>query len=344
MDSYHESLKKTEVAREQLALLQANGEKIVHDEARLERQREIVAQCTEEEERLAGLVEERRSKADILEKQRLAAQAESVRLPPSNAPRPFDKIIKFWQNYAQETVPPNHQRPQKKARRIAETPEPSSSTPSSRCPSPSFTPSEPQSIASGIPNPSKRKRQSSPSWGLPPLPVYQIMQEYHSGAINYEPALERMRELWPNEADWKPLFDKLTQLEPDDDPGPVLGEIDDAIALYSSVPANVPSDPIVGSLSQNEFDRVQAQLSALSGKELLTMLRTKVIPKDIESILVASDTNPQRDTEWPHDNEETIQEDAQRLELERDLLSKMLGVSTGLDDGIFLVRCMVKRY
>lgn len=69
MDSYHESLKKTEVAREQLALLQANGEKIVHDEARLERQREIVAQCTEEEERLAGLVEERRSKADILEKQ-----------------------------------------------------------------------------------------------------------------------------------------------------------------------------------------------------------------------------------------------------------------------------------
>lgn len=342
MESYHESLKKTQAAREQLAILEVNGENIVDDESRLQHQREIVARCSEEEERFAGLIEARRSKAETLEKQRIAAQAESVRLPPSNAPRPFDMIIEFWQNYAQETLPPDHERPNKKARCIAETPEPSSSAPSSRFPSPCFTPSELQLIASSIPNPSKRKRQSSPSRGFPPFPVYQTMQEYHSGEIDYEPALERMRELWPNEADWKPLFDRLTQLEPDDDPGPVLGEIDNAIALYCSVPANVPFDPAVGSMSQDEFDRVQARLSALSGKELLTMLKTKAIPKDIESILVASAANPQRDTEWPHDDEEVIEEDAQRLELEQDLLSKMLGVSTGLDDGIFLVRCMVK--
>lgn len=169
------------------------------------------------------------------------------------------------------------------------------------------------------------------------------MNEYNALTIAYEPALEKMRELWPNEDDWKPLFDKLIQLEPDEDPSAVLGEIDHAMALCAAS-ANTPIDYNVESMSKDDFNAIQAQLTALSNAELLSMLTTRSIPKNIESILMCGSKHDPQDSDSGDDNEYSMEIESNALQLEQDLLSKLLGVTTGLDDGIFLVRCMVRIY
>lgn len=150
-----------------------------------------------------------------------------------------------------------------------------------------------------------------------------------------------MRELWPNEADWKPLFDKLTQLEPNEDPATVLGELNDAMALCSE---NVPPDPRIESMSNDDLNTIQAELRVLPRDELLSMLKNRTIPRNIESILVSGAQHRFQDMHSNDDSEGLVEAGpSQYLQLELDLLSKLLGVSTGLDNGIFLVRCMVGR-
>lgn len=326
MDDYDEAIRKTSKTRLDIAALEADPG---HDQSQLQFQQEALAQCVREEKECAAKVEARRLREESKDSQRRAALADRVPLPSSSAPRLFDNIIEFWQNYAHASIPPssfqgdNHleetERPTKKARRIVETPEPEPSSSSSQ-------------VSSENPSPSH-----------PLLTVYQTLHEYNSQLIAYEPALDKMRGIWPNEADWKPLFDKLTELEPDDDSGPVIAEIDQAIARYctsTSVNAPRPRVPHPRSqyLSDDEFVNVQTKLAAVSNNELITMLRTKTVPKEIESIMKAVDDSgsDEDDEAWVQGNK------AQCLELEQDMLSKLLGVTTGLNNGIFLVRCTVR--
>lgn len=324
MDDYDEAIRKTRKTREDIAAIEADP---AHDQSRLQFQQEALARCIREEEENAAKVEARRLREESKDSQRRAALADRVPLPSSSAPRPFDSIIEFWQNYAHASIPhhlEHTERPTKKARRIVETPEPEPSTSSSQVSS------------------------ENPSSSHPLLTVFQTLHEYNSQLITYEPALDKMRGLWPNEADWKPLFDKLTELEPDDDSGPVIAEIDQAIARYrtsTSVNAShlrfphprVPH-PRSQYMSDNEFVSVQTKLAAMSNNELITMLTTKSVPKEIESIIKAVDNSDsdEDDEEWVQGNK------AQCLELEQDMLSKLLGVTTGLNNGIFLVRCTVR--
>lgn len=331
-----------------MATLETNVDR---DEALLEQHRSRLTQLILEEEKLVKVVEARRMKVDLRETQRRLALAERVPLLSSDAPRPFDSIIAFWQNYAEKIVDPPYphpaiidsERPRKKLHRITSSSDLSSSPPLQPSLHSSSSQLPPSDLRSGnlSHNPSKRKRTSSPSRSLPLLSVYQIMNDYYDQKISYEPALEKMRALWSAEADWKPLFDKLTQLEPDDDPSGVLGELNNAIALCCEKGGkDIISDSRVDTMSKNDLHAICAELKLLSHNEILDMLRTKTIPTNIESILISGMEHPDTDSEDDNSGEQTF---PPSLDLELDLLSKFLGVSTGLDDGIFLVRCKVRK-
>lgn len=126
LECYNDSIQKTIEAQEVLAALEGNGSSATHDLGQLQMQQQVLVRCILEEEKNAKLVESRRLKEELREKQRRAALADSVLLPASNAPRPFDSIIEFWQNYAENIVVPadpppgntNDQRPTKKPRGI----------------------------------------------------------------------------------------------------------------------------------------------------------------------------------------------------------------------------------
>lgn len=343
IDSYEDAIKATQEAQWQLTLLESNRE--APDDSALQLQREALAQCVLKQQQRLDLVEARRAKEELREKQRRAALAESVPLPPSNAPRPLDRIIDYWQRYAEGAASSSHsqpsddhvERPKKKARHLVMTPDPlSPSQPLRSLPTPagntsSTSPNYPSQL------PSKRRRQSSPPRAsFPPLALYQTMLEYHEQIISYEPALSKMQELWPDETQWKALFDRLTQLEPDDDSSPVLGEINQAMDLCRRESA---------SRSPNNVE-AEAELTSLSSQELVDMLGRKMIPKQVQSVLLSRSSKHNRrvtndsDIDSGSESEDTELESG-HLELEQSLLSKLLGVTTGIDDGIFLVRCMV---
>lgn len=171
------------------------------------------------------------------------------------------------------------------------------------------------------------------------------MNDYYEQKIAYEPALDKMRALWPQEADWKNLFDKITQLEPDDDHSGVLGELNEAIALCTERDGHkIVPDPSLNMMSPDNLNAIRAELKLLSNDKLLDMLRTKSIPENIESIFVAGMDNGLLDTDSDDDDDKGDSRSfPPSLELELDLLTKFLGVATGLDDGIFLVRCTVSK-
>lgn len=323
---------KTQAAREDLAALDS-----VDDESRLETQRVILARCVEEEAQCAQVVEERRSRELLREQQRRAALAESVPLLPSNAPRPLDNIINKWQNYVDSIVSANDlpsgnmQPSRKRARRIALSPDPSPSDEVAKSP-PSAS-----SSSADVHIPSKRKRHSPPfPQTLPPPALYQVMLDYNSEILGYEPALAKMHLLWPNEADWKPLFNRLTELEPDEDATAVLGEVNDALASCTAAAAasHSNSDPDIDSVNGDNLKACQAQLRILSSRELSIMLETNQLPQKMTSIFVSGASKYMSDGDSDNVNQES-------LTLEHDLLTQLLGVSTGLHDGIFLVRCLV---
>lgn len=169
------------------------------------------------------------------------------------------------------------------------------------------------------------------------------MNDYYNQKINYEPALEKIHALWSEEADWKPLFDKLTPLEPDDDPSGVLGELNNAIALCCEKGRkNTVSDSRVDMMSKNDLHTIRAELKLLSYNEILDMLRTKTIPTNIESILISGTEDRSQDTD-SEDDDPGERMFPPSLDLELNLLSKFLGVSTGLDNGISLVWCKLRK-
>lgn len=81
------------------------------DEALLEQYWLRLVQLILEEEKLAKVVKGRRMKVNLRETQRRLALVERVPLPPSDAPKPFDSIIVFWQNYAEKMVDPPYPHP-----------------------------------------------------------------------------------------------------------------------------------------------------------------------------------------------------------------------------------------
>lgn len=99
-------------------------------------------------------------------------------------------------------------------------------------------------------------------------------------------------------------------------------------------------------MNNDDLNTIRAELRVLPREELLGMLMTRTIPRNIESILVSGAKYRSQDVDSDDDSDSEGSAEAgssQYLHLELDLLSKLLGVTTGLDDGIFLVRCMVRR-